>query len=249
MEKLFYEIFETLPLLGPRTKETTLKAFNAITSKKTLPQPLSILDIGCGKGNQTIQLAKLIEGKIIALDRHQPFLDVLQSRLKTEGLSDKIQCLQGDMTKMEFEPESFDIIWTEGSIFIIGFEQGLKQWKKYLKPGGCIAVTEIFWFKPDPTAELQAFWDGHCPDMTDQEGALEVIRKTGYRPIDYFKLPARAWWNYYNPQQEQLNVFREKYKNDSSALELIESFQLEINMYRKYSDYYGYIFFILEKDE
>jgi ubiquinone/menaquinone biosynthesis C-methylase UbiE len=40
------------------------------------------LDIGCGLGMQTIELAKLSKGQIDALDNHQPFLDQLDFKIK-----------------------------------------------------------------------------------------------------------------------------------------------------------------------
>lgn len=250
MEKFFYEIFEQLPRVGPGNNESTRKAFEIITSGAELPRHLNILDIGCGTGIHTIQLAKLINGKITAMDNHQAFLDKLQNRLDAEGVLDKIDCILGDMGSMAFEKESFDVIWAEGSVFILGFEKGLNQWRKYLKSGGYIALTEIFWFKPDPPAELKTYFDQICPGMLSQEEALRVTEKAGYRPIDFFQLPEIAWWDdLYRPLEEQLKVFREKYPDNPDALGTIDSFQMEIDMYRKYSDYYGYTFFILEKKE
>lgn len=250
MERVFYEIFEQLPRVGLGNNESTRKAFKMMTSGKTLPRHLNILDIGCGTGVHTIQLAKLIDGKITALDNHQAFLDRLQSRLEAEDLSDKIHCVPGDMRAMDFEKESFDVIWAEGSIFIVGFEKGLNEWRKYLAPGGFIALTEVFWFKPDPPAKLKTFWEQVYPGIIDLEEALNVIERSGYRRINHFKFPEIAWWDdFYRPLEEQLKLFREKYSDDSEALGIIDSLQTEIDIYRKYSDYYGYIFFILEKKE
>jgi hypothetical protein len=57
-----------------------------------------------------------------------------------------------------------------------------------------------------------------------------------------------AWWNdYYTPLEKKLPPLREKYKDDSAALARIEDTQQEINLYRKYSDCYGYVFYVLQK--
>jgi ubiquinone/menaquinone biosynthesis C-methylase UbiE len=211
---------------------------------------LNILDIGCGTGIHTIQLAKLIDGNITAMDNYQAFLDKLQNCSEKEGVADKIDCLIGDMGAMNFEKEYFDMIWAEGSIFIIGVEKGLIEWRKYLKSNGLMALTDLFWFKPAPPEELKTFFDQICPGMLDIDEARRVVERSGYNLIDHFQLPENAWWdNYYNPLEEQLKVFREKYRDNSEALNVIEFHQTEIDMYRKYSEYYGYIFFILEKRE
>ena len=83
----FYELFEALPRGGPGDKKSTRRAFNTIPKPPELPL---ILDIGCGPGVQTIELAKLSKGRIIALDNHQAFLDKLMEKAKEEEVSDQI---------------------------------------------------------------------------------------------------------------------------------------------------------------
>ena len=72
-----YELYEALPRCGPGDTEATRRAFTAIFHTSEVPD---ILDIGCGTGDQTIELAKLSMGNILALDNHRPFLDQLMLR-------------------------------------------------------------------------------------------------------------------------------------------------------------------------
>lgn len=247
MDPIFYNIFEQLPRVGPGNNESTRKAFNMITSAKPLPKNPSILDIGSGTGLHTIQLAKLTDGKITALDNHQPFIDGFKQKIDDQNLSGKIQTVKGDMGAMTFENQSFDVIWAEGSIFIIGFENGLKQWRKYLKPGGRIALTDIFWFKPNPPEKLGTFFENQCPWMVNYEEASRIIDRCGYNLTGHFLLPENAWWDdFYSPLEEQLKIFREKHAGNPDALGIIEALQTEIDLFRQYSEYYGYIFFIME---
>ena len=102
MEHIFYEIFEQLHRVGPGNDESTRKAFNAINADSTLSKPLNILDVGCGTGIHTIQLAKLVDGKITALDNHQAFLDTFQNHLNANRLLNKVDCVKGDMKAMQF---------------------------------------------------------------------------------------------------------------------------------------------------
>jgi ubiquinone/menaquinone biosynthesis C-methylase UbiE len=99
-----------------------------------LPDKPLIADIGCGKGVQTIDLARQTNGQITAVDIHQPFLDSLEQRAAELNLTNHIRILQADMNALPFSPESLDLIWAEGSIFITGFENGLKNWRRFLKP-------------------------------------------------------------------------------------------------------------------
>jgi len=102
-----YELFESLPRCGPGDNKSTQRAFNAIPKP---PEHPLILDIGCGPGVQTIELAKLSQGRIIALDNHQAFLDKLMKKAKEEELLDHIVPKNKSMLDMDFEDNTFDII-------------------------------------------------------------------------------------------------------------------------------------------
>ena len=135
-----FDLFCGLPRQGPGSNDSTKKAFEMIPK---LSNPL-ILDVGCGCGSQTIQLAKLSKGNVLGLDVCEAFLNELKNKAKSENLDDKVKTVLGSMFEMNFEEKFFDIIWAEGSIYIMGFEEGLKSWKKFLKPNGYMAVSDIF---------------------------------------------------------------------------------------------------------
>ena len=61
------------------------------------------------------------------------------------------------MNEMVFEPNSFDVIWSEGAIYLIGFELGLAKLKEFVKPGGYVTVSEAVWLDPDPPREVVEF--------------------------------------------------------------------------------------------
>lgn len=245
MNELFYEIFSNLPRQGPGDKSSTLRAAKAVSN---LPKNPAILDVGCGTGKQTLELADYYKGKITAVDNHQPFLDELEEKVKQSGLTDQLTCLNADMLKLPFKNDQFDLIWAEGSIFIIGFKEGLKSFRKLLKPAGTIALTEACWFKGNPPKELEDFWNSEYPEINTIENNLDIINSLGYKVIDHFALPDTAWLDdYYDPLEKRLKKLRSKYKQDKEALNLIEIIQHEIDIFYKYSAYYGYVFYIAQK--
>jgi len=249
LNHIFFDIFEKLPRVGPGSNPATTRAFTTLKEKKDLPEDLKILDIGCGTGTHTLQLAELCDGQITALDNHQPFLDTLQKRLDQTGLNGKVNRVKGDMKAMDFEPESFDLIWSEGAIFIMGLNEGLREWRKFLKPGGGLVLTDAFLFTPKVPKELRDFWDRIYPGILDTGQAKTVIGESGYKILDQFNLPSSAWWDsYYTPLEELLPGFRKKYADNPEGMGLIAALQEEADIFRKYSDYYGYTFFILERE-
>jgi len=216
---------------------------------KDLPPKPKILDIGCGPGKQTLDLEKISDCEIIAIDNHKPFLDELNQEMKKQGVADRIDVRFGDMFNLDFYQESFYIVWSEGAIYNIGFEKGLASWKTYIKNDGFLAVTEVCWLKSKPLKELEDFWTENYPVMKTIEENLKIIKKTGYKLIDHFTLPESAWWNdYYIPLEKNINKFCEKYDDTPEAINLAKMEQIEIEMYRKYADYYGYVFFVMKKN-
>lgn len=242
--EIFFDIHKNLPREGSGRDEYTQKAFEMIP---TIKQP-RILDIGCGPGLQTIKLAKLTDGKIIGIDIHQPYLDQLEKSAIKEKLTDRIKILNQSMFDMNFPEEYFDIIWAEGSIFIIGFEQGLNEWKKFIKKNGYLAIHEMTWLKDDPPKEISDYWKKVYPAITTIEKNLEIIKKCNYKLIGHFPLPEDAWWDlYYNPLEKRLKKLRLKYMHNPKALEMTNEEQKEIDLFRKYCEWYGSVFYVLQK--
>lgn len=127
-----------------------------------LPQPY-LLDIGCGPGMQTIELAKPSGGKIIALDNHKPFLDTLMEKARDEKLLDNIIPNNMSMLGMGFEENTFDIIWSEGALYFMGFQNGLQRCHHLLKRSGFLTVTEMVCLVNNPPAPVIHYLEKEYP--------------------------------------------------------------------------------------
>jgi SAM-dependent methyltransferase len=243
MWKIFLELHSDIPREGPGDSESTAKAFSMITG---LPEKPRILDIGCGPGMQTLDLAQLSGGTITAVDYYRQYLDALEESATSAGLADRITTVEADMAALDFELETFDLIWSEGAAYIMGFDNALRSWKPLLKPSGWLAVTEAAWTRPDPPADLRQFWESEYPAIKDVEDSLALIRDAGYEITGHFKLPDASWWDhYYTPLNARIEIIRERYGDDPIAAAVIESHERERDMHRRYADYYGYVFFIM----
>jgi ubiquinone/menaquinone biosynthesis C-methylase UbiE len=224
----FYEVYGTLPRAGPGDDASTSKAYQMMTG---LPEKLKILDIGCGPGKQTLELARLSKGKIIALDNHQPFLDKINEEARALGLSGYIETLNRDMNAMDFDAESFDIIWAEGALYLMGFENGLRVCRPLLKRNGYIGVTELVWLVDHPSPEAKA-WAKEYEAMKNVPENLLFFKNTGYEMVGHFTLPVSSW-------------FREYYEGRvPAAMQVIDSAQQEIDGFKRCSKEAGYEFFV-----
>ena len=242
----FHEIYEAIPRQGPGDRESTERAL-AMLPPLTARQ--SILDIGCGSGAQTIDLARATGAQIVAVDIHPPFISQLAGRAAGEGLGDRIAAQVGDMNDLRFPDASFDAVWCEGAIFIIGFAKGLSAWRRLLVPGGHMVVSEFCWLREDPPAEYRELFIDDNSDAADVEARRKAVTSGGYRLRGEFVLPDRGWWeNYYIPLGKSLERFRELHAGDREALDVADRSQREIDMYRKHAGAFGYVFFVMQKD-
>jgi SAM-dependent methyltransferase len=245
-EELFYQVFESLPRQGPGCTGATRKAYSYLP---TLSKDAKILDIGCGSGTQTRELAKFTSGIITAVDNYQPFLDNLTIRAQKDGLSERIRPLNASMGSLPFEKEQFDLIWSEGAIFIIGFEKGLRAWKPLVRKGGCIVVSDAVRFAADPPVELMQYWEKMGYPLLSEQERIEQINREGLKLIAMYRLPEAGWWeNYYVPMLARVADLRKTYGNDPTLAAILDSFELEVEMYRNYSKYHGYTFFVMQNE-
>lgn len=246
-ETAFFELFHPgLPRLGPGSSQDTARALSLISG---LPAAPDVLDVGCGNGAQTLDLARLLPGaRITAVDALQPVLDELNRRAAKAGVADRIRTQAADMAALPLAAGSFDLIWSEGAVDNMGFAEGLAAWRGLLRPGGCLALTDIVWFKPDPPAELLSFWQEVCPGMTDEQTRFGSVRAQGYELLGQFRLPPESWWrDYYDPLACALGPFRQRHAGQPDWLAVAEATEMELSMHRKYADYFGYTFFVCRR--
>lgn len=210
--------------------------------------PLKIADIGSGTGASTLLLARLLEAQITAVDFLQAFLNVLKARAENMGLSEKVTTLCCSMDNLPFRDEAYDVIWSEGAIYNIGFEKGVKDWNRYLKAGGRLVVSEITWITASRPSELQKYWKSEYPEIDVASSKIGVLEKNGYSPIGYFVLPEHCWLaNYYRPMQSGFTDFLNRNGNSADARAIVEAENQEIKLYEKYKSYYSYGVYIARK--
>jgi ubiquinone/menaquinone biosynthesis C-methylase UbiE len=243
--ELLVELHEGLPRLGPGNDESTL---GALALCEHLPARPAILDVGCGTGAQTLVLAESTDGHITAVDLIPNFLAKLDYNVVSRGLEDRIEIQEGDMRELPFPEESFDLVWSEGAIYIMGFDNGLSEWRRFVKPGGYLVVSEVSWFRPDPPREVAEFWAENYPAIRTVEENLEAAKERGWLPVGHFHLPKEGWVeDYYKQLGERLPEFRRANAEDPDAQAVADLTAHEMSMYSRYSEAYGYEFYVFRR--
>ncbi len=201
----------------------TRKAFLRLPNLKRI----RILDIGCGSGIPTIELAKLSDGEVVGIDIDQSCINELNRKILEEKLSNRVKALCLSVFEGNFHDESFDVVWSEGVISGIDFERELKAWRRLIKDNGYLVI--------------------HYQASCVQSSILR-IPQLGYSLAGTISLPKDAWWtDIYKPLEEKMEVLRCKYKNDSDAIKLLEQYQNEMDMVKDNPREFSSAFYIMKK--
>jgi len=209
---------------------------------------VQLADIGCGTGASTFVLAQELDANIVAVDLLPDFLQLLDTAAAQRGLGDRITTLATSMDALPFDDESLDAIWAEGAIYNIGFETGIRTWRRFLEPGGILAVSEITWLTHDRPTELEEHWNAEYPEIATASAKIATLEQHGYSPIGYFALPEHCWLdNYYRPMQQRFADFLARHDHSDAARAIVEAEHHEIDLYERFSPYVGYGYYVARK--
>ncbi|WP_051785792.1 class I SAM-dependent methyltransferase [Endozoicomonas numazuensis] len=234
----FMKVFEGLERWGPGSVRDTLKALSLVPEA-----PTNILEIGCGKGLATKVLIENTEARVTAIDNEQSALTELKERFEEQGISGRLSTVCVSMTELPLEKESFDLIWSEGSAYIMGIQKALAQWSPFLQSGGFMVLSDLVWLTDKPDQELMEYWKQAYPDIQSINTRLEQMNAAGYDVVDTFSLSKEAWDNYSEPLKKRMDDISSAMP-DSVALKNIET---ELEIFRKFLGKFGYQMFILAK--
>ena len=244
--KIFFDVHDNLPRQGPGNRASTERALELAGD---LPDAPLVLDIGCGPGAQTLDLARALpDAQITAIDLHQPFLAEAARRVAAAGVADRVTLERADMGALRYPDASFDLIWCEGAAYILGVEQALIQWQRLLRPAGVIALTDAVWLVADPPEPLSRWWRSNYQGMASIAERRALVKQSGYRLLGNFVIAEPAWWeHYYTPMEARLDRLEDKSANDPVAQAVLADCRVEIDYYRRFPNCYGYLFLVMRQ--
>ncbi len=244
-DDLIYGVFASLSQGAPGDNASTWRALDAIPDRDAVRQ---VLDLGAGYGRSTFALAAALpDAQLTSVDIHAPFVERMAERARKEGLAGRVRPLCADMGTLAIAKGSMDLIWAEGSIYLVGVERALALWRPWLRPGCCLVFSDFVRWAEDLSPECRSFWAGEYPDMTSEVGVRSLAAAAGYRTLASFRLSRAAHEAYYAPLDARLTELADR--DDAGLAKLLQEFRIEIEMTRRYSDEAGYTFFVLQRPE
>lgn len=205
-------------------------------------------DIGCGTGATSILLAERCDAEVVAVDLFESFLDGVQERAREAGVTDRITTLAASMDDLPFDAEEFDVIWSEGAAYNMGFAEAARYWRHFLRPGGTLVVSEITWTTAERPREIEDFWVGQYPQIDVPSAKVEVLEQSGYRPEGFFMLPDDCWTqNFYEPLEERLSAVERANGPEPVVAEVVAAHRTELDLYRRFGQYYSYGMYVARR--
>ena len=181
---------------------------------------LKVLDIGTGPGFFTIILEELGYTNITGIDVSEKMLEVAKENIQKYGKKNsRIQLIQMDAQKLEFKPESFDIIVSRNLTWNLEKpQQAYSEWLRVLKPNGALFIFDANWYaflqneslakefeaKRQQAIEekLEDYWQGEGVDEEKMDWIVQQL------PLTYQLRP--QWDIEYFSTQEGISVETEE---------------------------------------
>ena len=152
------------------------------------------------------------------------------------------------MESLPFAESELDAIWSEGAIYNMGFAAGITTWRRYLKAGGVLAVSELTWLTDQRPEELQVHWEREYPEVGTASSKIATLERLGFSPIGYFPLPEHCWLdNYYRPMQQRFSDYLDRHGGLAGARAVVTAEEKEISLYERYKAFVSYGYYIARK--
>lgn len=237
---MFWLAHDGLPRQAPGSA-ATLRSL--LTLAGPLPARPRIVDIGCGTGVASVPLAVATGGHVTGIDTHAPFLARLRAEADAAGVGPQIETLAVRMQEIPLPDACADLVWAEGSAYLMGFDAALAAWRRLLAPGAALVLTEAVWTTPDPAPVTRSFWDAGYPAMRDTVGNARAAVDAGWTLVATYLLPDSDWDAYYGPLAARVAQLRREHPDAGAALDPVEE---EITLRREHGGDYGYAGYVLK---
>ncbi|WP_071913017.1 MerR family transcriptional regulator [Aeromonas sp. SCS5] len=235
--KDFIQLLDGMSYWGPGDRVFTQQQFAALPIR-----PRRILDMGCGRGASTMALAQVTDAAIVAIDLEEEALAAVANSARAAGF-EHVTTLCANMAALPDDLAPADLIWAEGSAYVMGVANALKAWRPLLaSPQACIVLSDAVWLTDNPPEEALAFWQQDYPAMQTLAGLLKTVQEAGYRCLSHTQLPQKAWHNYLDPIERNLARYRDELGESPAWQDLSR----EIAIHRQYLGSYGYVICCLQ---
>lgn len=206
------EVAEPEYLLGTRADELQRLGFQhrvwseatfALWHRAGLGPGMTVLDLGCGPGFASVDLAYLVRptGRVIAFDESQRFLDTVKDQCARLALGN-VECVRGDVHELALPAGSLCGAYARWLLcFLRDPAKAIERVAQALRPGGCFVILDYFCYEaltlqprgPAIDRVVEAVvesWRGTGGDLDIGTRAPALLSAAGLE-VEHFQLQSR----------------------------------------------------------
>jgi ubiquinone/menaquinone biosynthesis C-methylase UbiE len=157
-----------------------------------LPDGARVLEVAPGPGYLSIELARLRRLHVTALDISHTFVEIGGEKARRAGVA--VDFRQGDVAKMPFEAESFDLIVCQAAFKNFTLPRtALAEMHRVLRTGGTVLIQDMSHdaTHADIEEEVKGMDLGRLSAFMTK-ATLESLRKRAYSPLQLELLVAES---------------------------------------------------------
>ena len=157
-----------------------IKTAQELFSEIDLTPGAKVLDIGSGLGGSAFFIEENYAAKVTGIDLSSNMIQLSNQRASYRN--SKVQFILGDCTQMEFEPESFNLIYSRDSLLHVQDKTTLFQKiKDWLKPSGKVLITDYCCGSSDWSREFSDYVQKRNYTLHDVQTYKHLLEKSGLK--------------------------------------------------------------------
>jgi SAM-dependent methyltransferase len=172
-----------------------------------------LLDVGCGPGTITADLAALVApGTVTAVDAAEDVLDSARETARAQGVAN-VRFAVADVHALDFPDDSFDVVHAHQVLQHVGDPvRALREMRRVCRPGGVVAARDadyggFTWFPEVPGLDewRRVYRTVARANGGEPDGGRHLVswaRQAGFTDIAatattwrFATLEERAWWS------------------------------------------------------
>ena len=170
---------------------------------------MSLLDVGCGPGTLTVDLARHVApGRVVGVDAVEEVLEGARARATAAGVT--VEFVQGDVYHLDVPDDSFDVVHAHQVLqHLTDPVAALREMRRVARLGGVVAVREsdyggFTWYPASPGLEdwLHLYRDVTQANKAECDAGRHLLSwflRAGFTDVT----PGASAWCFATPQDRQ----------------------------------------------